>query len=79
MGFGKPVIRIHVDGDDVVVNSALTKVRRVIKKTDTARVENRRIVVELADRHAESALPGIKRRIKQSLDGYHVDFESDDD
>ena len=74
----KPTIRIHVDGDDVVVSAVAAKVRRAIKKTDSVRVESRRVVVEFADRHVEDALPMIRRRLKQELDDYHVEFESDD-
>ena len=80
MAFGPrtTIIRITVDGGDVTIQAAMAKVRAAIKKTDTVRIENRRIIVEISDRFAEDAAPGIARRLRERLDDYHVDVEIDD-
>ena len=76
-GRGKTVIKIHVDGGDVVVNAAFKKVRAAVKSTDDVRIERRHILITLEGRDGDAA-SRISYRLRERLEDFDIEMEIED-
>jgi hypothetical protein len=76
--YGSALIRIRVEGSEMMVKAVHKRVRAAVKSKDPVNIVGKQVVVELNDRASAEAARAISYRLREKLDDFEVDIEIDD-